>query len=179
MLTYQNPDHSALSWDQAVKALIEGRCAFNVMGDWAYGEFLKAKLKDNEDFGWVTFPGTDGLFMVVGDGFVLAKNAPNPEGTAAWLRAIGSKEGQLAFNKLKGSIPTRTDIDPKDFGPYHQWSMKDFSKDALIPSIFHGSAAPPALLQALSDATSQFVVSKNIDGFCRAMVDAQNESVAK
>jgi len=179
LLTYQNPDHSALSWDQAVKTLIEGRCAFNVMGDWAYGEFLKAKLKDNEDFGWVTFPGTDGLFMVVGDGFVLAKNAPNPAGTAAWLRAIGSKEGQLAFNKLKGSIPARTDIDPKDFGPYHQWSMKDFSEDALIPSVFHGSAAPPAFLQTLSDATSQFVVSKNINAFCKTMVEAQTDSVAK
>ena len=37
MLNYQNRDHSALSWDQAVKAVMEGRCAFTSMGDWTYG----------------------------------------------------------------------------------------------------------------------------------------------
>src|SRR5689334_7866213 len=52
MLAYQNADHSALTWYQAVKAVIEGKCAFTSMGDWTYGEFAKAKMKDNEDFGW-------------------------------------------------------------------------------------------------------------------------------
>ena len=33
ILNYQNADHPALSWDQAVKAMTEGRCAFTVMGD--------------------------------------------------------------------------------------------------------------------------------------------------
>jgi glucose/mannose transport system substrate-binding protein len=36
MLAYQNSDHSALTWDQAVGAVIEGRCAFTSMGDWTY-----------------------------------------------------------------------------------------------------------------------------------------------
>jgi hypothetical protein len=33
-------DHSAQSWDQAIKALMEGKVAFCSMGDWADGEFL-------------------------------------------------------------------------------------------------------------------------------------------
>ncbi len=41
MQDYVNPDHSALSWDQAIQALMEGRVAFSSMGDWADGEFLK------------------------------------------------------------------------------------------------------------------------------------------
>src|SRR6266540_4940582 len=68
MLDYQNQDHSALTWDQAVKKLIDGGCAFNSMGDWAYGEFVKAGKKDNVDFGWVSHPGTDGAFVIVADG---------------------------------------------------------------------------------------------------------------
>ncbi|MFO7634047.1 MAG: ABC transporter substrate-binding protein, partial [Caldilinea sp.] len=32
MLEYQNEDHSALSWDQAVQKLMEGGCVFNSMG---------------------------------------------------------------------------------------------------------------------------------------------------
>ncbi len=46
MQDYVNPDHAALSWDQAIKALMEGKVAFSSMGDWADGEFLKANLKE-------------------------------------------------------------------------------------------------------------------------------------
>ena len=59
MQDYVNPDHSALSWDQAIKALMEGKVAFSSMGDWAYGEFVKAHMKEKEDFGWVCHPYTD------------------------------------------------------------------------------------------------------------------------
>lgn len=176
MLEYQNSDHSALSWDQAVKKLMEGGCAFNSMGDWAYGEFVNAKLKDNEDFGWVSHPGSAGSFMIVADGFVLAKNAPHPEQTKNWLRAIGSKAGQEAFNPLKGSIPARTDADRAKFGPYHNWSMDSFAADALVPSVVHGSAAPADFQQALNDAVTSFVVDKNVDAFSNALVAAAKAS---
>ncbi len=176
MLDYQNSDHSALSWDQAVKKLMEGGCAFNSMGDWAYGEFVNAQQKDNEDFGWVSHPGSAGGFMIVADGFVLAKNAPHPEQTKNWLRAIGSKAGQEAFNPLKGSIPARTDADRAKFGPYHNWSMDSFAADALVPSVVHGSAAPADFQQALNDAVTSFVVDKNVDAFSNALVTAAKAS---
>ena len=70
MQDYLNPDHSALSWDQAIGALIEGKVAFSSMGDWADGEFIKAGKKENVDFGWVSHPGTDGSFIIVADGFM-------------------------------------------------------------------------------------------------------------
>jgi glucose/mannose transport system substrate-binding protein len=175
-LSYQNSDHAALSWDQAVKQVQEGKCAFTSMGDWAYGEFAKAKLKDNEDFGWVSHPGTDGSFIIVSDGFTLAKNAPHKEECLAWLKAVGSKEGQEAFNPLKGSIPTRTDVDKTKFGPYHNWSMESFAKDALLPSMVHGEAVPAAFQQALNDAITSFVVDKNVDNFVNALVQAAKEA---
>ncbi len=172
MLDYQNSDHAALSWDQAIKKLMDGQCAFNSMGDWAYGEFAKAGKKDNVDFGWVSHPGTAGAFMVVADGFVLAKNAPDKDATIAWLKTIGSKETQEAFNPLKGSIPARTDVDRAKFGPYHNWSMDSFAKDVLTPSVVQGSAAPADFQQALNDAVTTFVVDKNADAFVKALSSA-------
>ncbi len=172
MLDYQNSDHSALSWDQAVKKVIEGACAFNSMGDWAYGEFVNAGLKDNVDFGWVSHPGTAGSFIVVADGFVMANNAPNPEANAAWLKAIGSKEAQEAFNPLKGSICARTDCDRAKFGPYHNWSMDSFAADALVPTLVHGSAAPADFQQSFNDAVTTFVVNKKVKAFSKALVQA-------
>lgn len=176
MLAYQNSDHSALTWDQAVGAVIEGRCAFTSMGDWTYGEFAKAKLKDKEDFGWVSHPGTDGAFIIVADGFPLPKNAPHRENAISWLKVCGSKEAQEAFNPVKGSIPARTDVDKTKFGIYHNWSMDSFAKDALLPSCVHGEAAPAAFQQALNDAVTTFVVDKNADTFVKALAQAAKDS---
>lgn len=180
MLEYQNADHASLSWDQAAKALMDGKCAFNSMGDWAYGEFVKAGLKDNVDFGWVSHPGSAGAFIIVADGFVMAKNAPNKENNAIWLKTIGSKAAQEAFNPLKGSIPARTDVDRTKFGVYHNWSMDSFAKDTLVSSVVHGSAAPAAFQQALNDAVTLFVVDKNVDAFADALVaGAVDAGIAK
>ncbi len=176
LLSYANSDHAALSWDQAVKKLIEGKCVFNVMGDWAYGEFVNAKQKDNVDFGWVDFPGTDSAFDIVADGFVLPKGAPHRDNAVKWLKVIGSKEAQEAFNPLKGSIPIRTDVDRKKFGPYHNWSMDSFSNDTLVPSGIQGLAAPASFTQALYDGSTQFSVDKNSDAFAKALVAAAKDA---
>src|SRR5271157_2595412 len=178
MQDYLNPDHSALSWDQAIGALMEGKVAFSSMGDWAAGEFVKANKKEKEDFGWVSHPGTDGSFIIVADGFTLAKGAPHKEATIAWLKSIGSKEAQEAFNPLKGSIPARTDVDKSKFDGYHQWSMAEFAKDKLLPSCVHGEAAPAAFQEALNDAITSFMLDKNTENFASALVRAAGKSEA-
>jgi glucose/mannose transport system substrate-binding protein len=175
MQDYVNPDHSALSWDQAIQALMEGKVAFSSMGDWADGEFLKASMKEKEDFGWMSHPGTDGSFIIVADGFTLAKGAPHKEAALAWLKSIGSKEAQEAFNRLKGSIPARIDIDRSKFDGYHQWSMDSFAQDKLVASCVHGEAAPAAFQQALNDGVTAFIVDKNVDNFANALVRAARE----
>jgi glucose/mannose transport system substrate-binding protein len=179
LLRYQNSDHSALSWDEAVKAVKEGKCAFTSMGDWTVGEFIKAGFKPNEDFGWVSHPGTDGSFFIVADGFTLAKDAPHKKEAVAWLKSIGSKRAQEVFNSLKGSIPGRTDVDRSKFGPYYQWSMASFAKDVLLPSCVHGEAAPPAFQQSLNDAVTGFVADQDVEEFVSALVQAAKESGIK
>jgi glucose/mannose transport system substrate-binding protein len=179
MQDYINPDHSALSWDQAIQQLIEGKVAFSSMGDWAEGEFVKAKLKEKEEYGWVShpsYPANPAAFIVVADGFTLAKGAPHKEAALAWLKSIGSKEAQEAFNPLKGSIPARTDVDRSKFDGYHQWSMDSFARDKLVASCVHGEAAPAAFQQALNDAVTAFVVDKNVDNFANSLVQAVKES---
>lgn len=176
MLDYQNSDHAALSWDQAVKKVISGDCAFNSMGDWAYGEFVAAGLTDNEEFGWVSHPGSQGIFVVVGDGFVMAEDAEDKAGVTAWLRTIGSREAQEAFSQKKGSICPRTDCDRAQFGAYHNWAMDSFGGDALVPTVVHGSAAPADFQQALNDAVTLYVVDRNADQLASALTRAARDS---
>ena len=169
MQDYINPDHATLTWDQAVKKLMDGKVAFNSMGDWADGEFIKANLKENQDFGWVNHPGTSGSFIIVADGFTLAKDAPHRESAIAWLKSIGSKEAQEAFNPLKGSIPARTDVEKSKFDGYHRWSMEEFAKDKLVPSCVHGGAAPEAFQKGLDNAVSSFVQDRNVENFSTSL----------
>jgi glucose/mannose transport system substrate-binding protein len=176
MLDYQNVDHSALSWDQAVRAVIQGKAVFTAMGDWTYGELAKAGLKENQDFGWVSFPGTEGAFLVVADGFTLAKGAPHLTEAVAWLEMVGGKEAQETFNALKGSIPVRADVDKGKLGAYQRWSMASFHQDALLASCVHGEAAPATFQQELNDAISLFVADRNVERFTRTLVHAARAS---
>ena len=176
MLDCQNADHSALSWDQAVRAVIQGKAAFTAMGDWTYGELAKAGLKENQDFGWVSSPGSEGAFLMVADGFTLAKGAPHPAEAVAWLEMVGSKEAQEAFNALKGSIPVRTDVDKGKLSAYQRWSMASFEHDVLLASCVHGEAVPATFQQELNDAIGLFVADRNMERFTGALVQAAKES---
>ena len=170
LLDYVNDDFTALTWDDAIAMVIEGKAAFNTMGDWAYGEVVAKNAQDN--IGWVSAPGSAGSFVLVVDSFTLPKGAPHAENASDWLKTVGSKEAQEAFNPLKGSIAARTDVNRDLFSPYHQWSMDSFANDALVPSCAHGMAATPAFQQALLDASAAFVSDKDVDTYLSALKDA-------
>ncbi|MGH2606032.1 MAG: ABC transporter substrate-binding protein, partial [Anaerolineales bacterium] len=140
-LDYTNSDASTLSWDQAAQLVADGDAAFTVMGDWAEGFFKGLGLTPMEGFGWAPAPGTDGVFQFLSDSFVLPVGTPNPEGSNAWLTVAGSKDGQEAFNPIKGSICARTDCDPSLFDEYLQSAMEDWSTDVVVGSLTHGVVA--------------------------------------
>jgi glucose/mannose transport system substrate-binding protein len=158
MLDYVNSDHSSLSWDQANDLVISGKAAMTIMGDWLEGD-MKAKKFTN--FGWLPAPGTAGMYDALSDTFGLPKKAPNRDAVLCWLKVVGSKAGQEAFNPLKGSICARTDCDPKLFDEYLQSAMNDWKKDAIVPSLAHGAAAKQGWLTEISDAVTAFVTNKD------------------
>ena len=82
------------------------------MGDWAEAAFEEAGKKAPADYVYLPAPGTDGVFDFLADSFTLPVGAPHPAGAKAWLKTVGSLDGQVAFNKAKGSIPARKDAKP-------------------------------------------------------------------
>ena len=172
MLTYVNNDHSALSWDQASQMLVDGNAAMNIMGDWAEGYFKSVKWEPDKDFGWTTTPGSSGSFDMLSDSFGLPKGAPDRDNAVAWLELLGSKEGQDAFNPLKGSIPPRTDADKSLYDVYLQSSMADFAKDNIVPSLAHGAAASEGWLTAINDVMTLFVTNQDVAAAQQGLVQA-------
>ncbi|MGW2091341.1 ABC transporter substrate-binding protein [Promicromonospora sukumoe] len=156
LIGYTNEDRDGLDWPEATQMVIDGTAAFNVMGDWAVAAFEEQDKVLGTDFTAAPVPGTDGTFDFLADSFTLPVGAPHPDGAKAWLETVGSLEGQVAFNKAKGSIPARTDADPADFSEYQQTAIESFANDTIVSSLAHGAATPVATLNAISDATSKF-----------------------
>lgn len=165
-MSYTNSDRDSLDWPEATQMVIDGNAAFNVMGDWAVAAFEEQGKELGTDFTAAPVPGTDGVFGFLADSFTLPVGAPHPDGAKAWLETVGSLEGQTAFNKAKGSIPARTDADPADFSAYQQTAIESFGQDTIVSSLAHGAAAPVAVLNAVSDATSKFTAgASDVAGF--------------
>lgn len=172
-LEYVNPDYATLTWDQAVARVIKGEAAFNIMGDWANGEFYVAGNVFGVDYGAMPSPGTEGMYGLVVDCFEHPKGTKHPENSLKWLRVVGSREGQDTFNPIKGSISARIDADITKYGPYQKAAIDDFKNAKyMYPSIAHGSGAPEKFASALNDIASDFAVKKDVAAACRAIVDA-------
>ncbi|MGN6332951.1 MAG: ABC transporter substrate-binding protein [Motilibacteraceae bacterium] len=167
---WAQPDHKSQDWTGAVAELAQGKCAFNIMGDWAYGELVvKQKLTDGTDFGY-TVLGDPNTFVTVSDAFVEGKGSKNPAGAAAYLTAVMSKDAQVNFNKRKGSAPFRTDVDTSSLGAYQQQAAKTLASGSLVPSLVQGAPRLPAAIgQAFSDATTLLEANGDAMAFAKAM----------
>jgi glucose/mannose transport system substrate-binding protein len=131
---YFNEDAGDLDWTAGVDHMFDddAPCVMTVMGDWAKGYLTTKGWTAGEEFDQAPFPGSNGTFVFTADTFPLPKGAPNRDGAVAFLKTVGSIEGQVAFNLLKGSIPVRTDVDPMEFDETTRRTMADFAQDNLV-----------------------------------------------
>lgn len=162
VLAYTNKDASSLSWQQATDMVVDGRAAFNVMGDWAAGYMSTTKkMVPGSDFGWAASPGTGGHFMFLSDSFGLPKGAANRDSALAWLALLGSREGSDTFNPLKGSISPRIDSDLSKYNNYAKSASADFGRDRIVGSLAHGATANEGFMNDFSSVMEMFLKSRN------------------
>jgi glucose/mannose transport system substrate-binding protein len=176
LLTYTNTDRDALDWTDAEKLVMDGKAAYQLMGDW---EAADLDAKGFKDYGWFTFPGNGDTFQWLADSFVLPKGAANVEGTKCWLKTVGSAAGQKAFNTKKGSIPARTDATPGDYPAYQQAAMADWKSFKQAPSCAHGSACSQGWQGAANSALGAFSTNQDAAGLQKALATAATEFVKK
>jgi glucose/mannose transport system substrate-binding protein len=173
VLDYTNDDAATLAWDQATQLVIDGDAAFNIMGDWAAGYFTAQGLEPGADgYGWAPVPGTDGVFQWLSDSFVLPVGAHNRDGAIAWLRVVGSAEGQDAFNPIKGSIPARIDADRSLYDEYLLSAMEDWESDEITGSLQHGTVANDAFKSEIDSSLGLFLSSRDAAAFQEGLVAA-------
>ena len=158
--SYVDDNFSGRDWNLASGMVIEGKAGLQFMGDWAKGEFLKAKKEPGKDFVCMRFPGTQGSVTFNSDQFAMFKVAADKvPAQLAMASAIESPTFQSAFNVVKGSVPARTDVPDTAFDACGKKAIKDLAEanknGTLMGSMAHGHANPAAVKNAIYDVVTR------------------------
>ncbi len=168
---------SGRDWNLATAMVINGEAGFQMMGDWAKGEFLNAGKVPGEDFLCFRFPGTAEQVTFNADQFMMFDQGGVSAEQAALASAILSPTFQSAFNVVKGSVPARTDVPDTEFDDCGKQGMKDLAMAAdsgnLFGSMAHGHAAPASIKNAVYDVvTAHFNGEYDSETAVQELVDA-------
>lgn len=159
---YVDKDFSGRDWNVASGMVISGKAGFQIMGDWAKGEFVGAKKVAMKDFSCFRIPGTQGSVTFNADQFALFKvGADKVAAQNKLASAILDPGFQSAFNAVKGSAPARTDVPDTAFDDCGKKAIKDLAEanksGHLLGSLAHGHAVPASIKNAFYDViTRQF-----------------------
>ncbi|WP_180129120.1 ABC transporter substrate-binding protein [Rhodoferax sp. BLA1] len=159
---YTDPAAPGRDWNLATALLIQNKAAFQIMGDWAKGEFSAAGKLPGKDYLCAAAPGSTNAYTFNLDSFVMfkLKSAGAQQAQADLAAALMGTTFQQTFNLSKGSIPVRLGMDMSKFDDCAKLSARDFATSgragSLVPSISHGMAVKPAIEGAIKDAVSQF-----------------------
>lgn len=176
--SYVDDNFSGRDWNLASGMVIENKAGLQFMGDWAKGEFLKAKKVPGKDFVCMRFPGTQGAVTFNSDQFAMFKvSADKIPAQMQMASAIESPTFQSAFNVVKGSVPARTDVPDTDFDDCGKKAIKDLAEananGTLFGSMAHGHANPAAVKNAIYDVvTRQFNGDLSSDDAVKELVSA-------
>ena len=169
---------SGRDWNLATAMVINGEAGFQMMGDWAKGEFVNAGKVPGEDFLCFRFPGTQNQVTFNSDQFMMFDQGGTVSDEQAKLAsAILSTSFQSAFNVVKGSVPARTDVSDEAFDACGKKGMADLaaanSSGNLFGSMAHGYAAPASVKNAVYD-----VVTAHFNGEYDAATAAEELATA-
>ncbi|MFY0660402.1 MAG: carbohydrate ABC transporter substrate-binding protein [Shimia sp.] len=155
---YVDGNFSGRDWNLATAMVMNGEAAFQIMGDWAKGEFLAAGKVPGEDFLCVSTPGDGFLYSVDSFAMFNVDGDDKQNGQKLLAELIVGKSFQKVFNLNKGSIPARTDVALDEFDSCAHTSAADMAASntggSLLPSYAHGMALRGAQAGAITDVVT-------------------------
>ncbi|SLN25835.1 putative sugar-binding periplasmic protein precursor [Aquimixticola soesokkakensis] len=179
---YVDDNFSGRDWNLATAMVMNGEAAFQIMGDWAKGEFLAAGKVPGEDFLCGATPGKGFLYNVDSFAMFEVDGDDNKEGQAILSELIVGPSFQETFNLNKGSIPVRTDVSLEKFDMCAVKSSEDMiaaeEAGSLLPSYAHGMALRGAQSGAITDVvTAHFNSDMSSDEAVQMLSDAVANSM--
>jgi len=158
MRGFVDSNFSGRDWNLATAMVMNGEAAFQIMGDWAKGEFIAAGKVPGEDFLCASTPGEGFLYNV--DSFAMfdVDGEDKQAGQALLAELVVGESFQEVFNLNKGSIPVRNDVSLDAFDSCAVLSAADMAASneggSLLPSYAHGMALRGAQAGAITDTVT-------------------------
>jgi glucose/mannose transport system substrate-binding protein len=160
LANYTDEGSPGRDWNVATAMVMEGKAAFQLMGDWAKGEFAAAGKVPGVDYYCASTPSNNGYIYNV-DSFIFYKTSDpdKVEGQQILASLMMGKNFQKVFNLYKGSIPARLDVPMDEFDDCAKKSNSDLntanSSGGLVPSFAHGMAQGNTMKAALQDIITE------------------------
>ncbi len=155
---FVDPNFPGRDWNLATAMVMNGEAAFQIMGDWAKGEFLAAGKVPGEDFLCASTPGDGFLYNVDSFAMFAVDGSDKMAGQQLLAKLIVGKNFQKVFNLNKGSIPARVDVALDEFDSCAHLSASDMAASneggSLLPSYAHGMALRGAQAGAITDVVT-------------------------
>ncbi|MBW6393436.1 ABC transporter substrate-binding protein [Billgrantia antri] len=145
------------TWADATRMIGRGEAGMQLMGDWAKGELVSLGYTAGQDFGCSFIPGTSATHFMAIDGFAFPLTARDGAAHAqhTFARMVLEPDNQLAFSRLKGSLPVRTDIDPAELDHCGQLGLQRIRDEAHHDGV-HSRAMPSHTMAAWISTLSEF-----------------------
>ena len=182
MRGYVDANFSGRDWNLATAMVMNGEAAFQIMGDWAKGEFLAAGKVPGEDFLCASTPGDGYLYNVDSFAMFEVDGEDAQAGQALLAELIVGQNFQKVFNLNKGSIPVRSDVSLDEFDSCAVLSSNEMAATSeagsLLPSYAHGMALRGAQAGAITDVvTAHFNSDMSSDDAVQMLADAVTNSM--
>lgn len=101
-------------WAGAARAVAHGKAGFQILGDYAKSEMVRAGAVVGSDIGcMITSPPQTGLLLLI-DGFVfpLDRSVPDDRQHLKFAEVVMDRTVQSTFARAKGALPARIDAAP-------------------------------------------------------------------
>ena len=121
------------------------------------------------------FPGTEGMFLMVVDSFVVSSSTDNRDGANAFLTTALDPQVETDFCKVKGCVPVRNDADVSSLTPYQQQTADALRSQTVLNSISYGEVISPAMQDGFFQAVKNYISTRDAASFNRILTERLNE----
>ncbi|PVE22054.1 sugar ABC transporter substrate-binding protein [Microvirga sp. KLBC 81] len=174
-----DPGSPGRNWNDATALVITNKAAMHFNGDWAKGEFIAAGQTAGKEYNCTLVGEGGGKLVIGGDVFVFPttkdKNVLATQDKL--IEVLLDPTSQIEFNKKKGSIPVRMDVDVSSMDPCAQKShavLKDPANQVEAMELL----STPNFSGAMQDAVTQYWNSPNMtaDAFIEKVLSAMRDA---
>jgi glucose/mannose transport system substrate-binding protein len=179
MRSLVDPGSPGRNWNDAASLVITGKAAMHFNGDWAKGEFVSAGQTAGKEYGCTIVGEGGGKLVIGGDVFVFpaTKDKTVLAAQEKLAHILTDPTTQIEFNKKKGSIPVRMDVDVSSMDMCAQKSHAVLSDPANQVEAME-LLSTPNFSGAMQDAVTQYWNNPNMsaDAFVEKVTAAMRNA---